>query len=190
MLVWYTARGAGFAALVLLTLATAGGAVQSSRRLSPTRRIVLQYAHRAAAVAGLVVVVLHVTTILADQYANVGWVGALVPGASGYRPFQVALGTIAVYCLVAVSALGAARRRMARNERGSRLWRGVHLLAYPCWGIAVVHGLLAGTDAGRAWAVALTVVCVVTVLTAIGFRLAEPRLAHVPVRQRPLEVAR
>ncbi|MHA3702777.1 ferric reductase-like transmembrane domain-containing protein [Jatrophihabitans sp. YIM 134969] len=190
MLIWYTARGAGFAALVLLTLATAGGALQSSRRLSPTRRVVLQYAHRAGAVAGLIVVTLHVATIIADSYAGVGLLGALVPGASGYRPWQVALGTVAVYGFVAVAALGAARRRMARSERGSRLWRGVHLLAYPCWAAAVLHGMTAGTDAGRAWAVALTVACVAAVVVAVGYRLAEPRLATVPVRARTLEVSR
>lgn len=190
MLVWYTARGAGFAALVLLTLATAGGALQSSRRLSPARRVVLQYAHRAGAVAGLVVVVLHVATILADSYAGVGWVGALVPGASGYRPWQVALGTVAVYGFVAVAALGVARRRMARSDRGSRVWRGIHLLAYPCWAVAVLHGVTSGTDAGRAWAVALTVACVAAVVGAVGLRLTESRPARVPVRRRILEVVR
>ena len=190
MLLWYTARGAGFAALVLLTLATAGGAVQSSRRLTPGRRVVLQYAHRAGAVAGLLVVVLHVVTIVLDEYANVGVVGALVPGTADYRPWQVALGTLAVYGFVAVAALGAARRRMARSEQASRRWRALHLLAYPCWAIAVLHGVTAGTDAGRAWAVALTVACVVTVVGAVGYRLAEPRLAYVPVRRRSLEVTR
>lgn len=190
MLLWYTARGAGFAALVLLTLATAGGALQSSRRLTPARRVVLQYAHRAGAVAGLLVVVLHVTTVVLDEYANVGVVGALVPGTSDYRAWQVALGTLAVYGLVAVAALGAARRRMARSERGSRLWRALHLLAYPCWAIAVLHGVTAGTDAGRAWAVAVTVGCVAAVVGAVGYRLAEPRPAHAPVRVRPLEMSR
>ena len=178
MLVWYTARGAGFAALVLLTLATAGGALQSSRRLPPARRVVLQYAHRAGAVAGLLVVLLHVATILADSYADVGWVGALVPGASGYRTLPVALGTTAVYGFVAVAALGAARRRIARSEQGSRVWRAVHLLAYPCWAVAVVHGVTAGTDAGRAWAIALTVACVTAVAGAVLGQL--PLLESIP----------
>lgn len=186
MLLWYTARGAGFAALVLLTLATAGGAVQSSRRLTPSQRVVLQYGHRAAAAAGLAVVVLHVATIVADEYSGVGVLGALVPGASGYRPWQVALGTLAVYGFVAVAALGVARRRMAGSERGSRVWRGVHLLAYPCWAVAVLHGVTAGSDVGRVWAVALTVTCVAAVVGAAGFRLTGRRPAHVPVRRVPL----
>jgi methionine sulfoxide reductase heme-binding subunit len=182
MALWYTARGAGFAALVLLTIATAGGAVQSARRLTPARRVVLQYAHRSAAVAGLLVVLLHVTTIVLDSYSGVDVLGALVPGASGYRAWQVALGTVAVYGFVAVAALGAARRRMARSERGSARWRTVHLLAYPCWGVAVVHGLTAGTDAGRAWAVGVTVTCVVAVAGALAHRLTDRRPARVPAR--------
>lgn len=192
MLLWYTARGAGLAAMVLLTVATAGGALQSSRRLDPARRVVLQYVHRAAAVAGLVVVVLHVTTVLLDRYSGVGPVGALVPGWSGYRGWQVALGTVALYGFVAVSALGAARRSMARSGRGSRTWRGLHVSSYAFWAVAVLHGFATGTDMTRAWAVGLTVACIAAVVGAVGFRLAEPRAPHVPVRTRHhvVEVAR
>ena len=66
----------------------------------------------------------------------------------------------------------------------------MHLLAYPFWAVAVLHGLTAGTDAGRAWAVALTVACVVAVVGAVAHRVAEPRALHVPVRRRTLEVTR
>lgn len=182
MLLWYTARGAGLAALVLLTLSTAGGAAQSLRRLSAPRRVVLQYAHRSAAVAGLAVVVLHVATIMADGYADVGLLGALVPGASDYRTWQVALGTASSYGFLAVAALGAARRSMARSVAGTRAWRAVHLLAYPFWAVAVVHGFTAGTDSTRPWAVALTVLCVLAVTGAVVARLLDRTPATVPVR--------
>ena len=78
MTLWYLARGAGLAALVLLTVTTALGALGTNRG-RPEVRVLLQYAHRATATLGLAVLTLHLTTILADQYAGVGWLGALVP---------------------------------------------------------------------------------------------------------------
>ena len=85
MTIWYLARGTGLAALVLLSISTAVGALMSGRGKA-TRRVVWNYVHRVSASLGLAVLAVHLVTILADSYAGVGWVGALVPFTSGYRP--------------------------------------------------------------------------------------------------------
>lgn len=175
MTVWLTARGAGLAALVLLTAATAVGALVSSRSLRPDLRVVVQYVHRTAAGAGLGVLVLHVLTVLADTYAHVGVTGAVVPFTAGYRATWVGLGTIAAYALVAVSVLGLARGRMAASARGAALWRGLHLLAWPAWALAMVHGLFSGTDTHLPWVRLLYLVCGAAVAVALSARLAETR---------------
>ena len=48
-------------------------------RGTAANRVVVQYVHRVTASLGLGVLVLHITTILADSYAHVGWRGAIVP---------------------------------------------------------------------------------------------------------------
>src|ERR1700709_1879441 len=113
-MLWYVARGAGLSALVLLTVSTALGALMTGRGTA-SNRVLAQYAHRATASLGLGVLLLHVLTILAASYAGVGWLGAVVPLQSGYRPLWVGLGTLAVYTFVGVAALGFARGRLTTS---------------------------------------------------------------------------
>lgn len=174
MTLWYTARGAGLSALVLLTAASCLGALLTGRG-TPAARVVGQYVHRVCASLGLGVLVLHVVTIVADSYAHVGVTGAIVPFTSGYRATWVGLGTIAGYLLVLVAVLGAARGRIAGSARGAALWRWLHGLAYPAWAIAVVHGFESGTDSGVGWVRVLYVGCVAAVLGSVVARLAPAR---------------
>lgn len=169
---WYTARGAGLAALVALTLATSLGALTSMRMLSASTRVVMQYTHRAAAALGLGLIAMHVGTLLADRHAGVGVRGALVPFASAYRTNAVALGSIAAYLLVAIIALGVARGRLAGSARGASWWRRVHTLAYGAWGLAMLHGLTAGTDAALPWVRTLWAVCLAAVVMSLSLRLS------------------
>jgi sulfoxide reductase heme-binding subunit YedZ len=171
MTLWYTARGAGLAALIVLTLSTSLGALASMKIRSAATRIVAQYTHRAAAGLGLGLIVLHVGTILADPKAGVGASGAFVPFASAYRPNAVALGSIAAYTLLLVAALGMARGRLAVSARGARAWRYVHTLAYGAWGLAMLHGLYAGTDAALRWVRTVWVLCLLAVLGSVAVRL-------------------
>jgi hypothetical protein len=180
MTVWYIARGAGLAALVLLTLSTALGAFGSRHgpsgpNRSPQRRYLVQYLHRAFAVLGLTALGLHVSAILADSFAKVGWVGALVPFSSAYRPTAVALGTLAAFSFVGAAALGLARGRLAATPRGARIWRGLHALAYAGWGLAILHGFTAGTDSSVGWVRHLYQLCLVAVLGSLAARLLQHR---------------
>jgi hypothetical protein len=166
MTIWYLARGAGLAALVLLTISTALGALMTGRGRA-AHRVLAQYAHRATAVLGLGALGLHLTAILADSYAGVGWAGALVPLQSGYRPGWVALGTLSVYTFIGVALLGLARGRMAASQFGARIWRGLHALAYAGWAMAMLHGINAGTDTSVGWVRVLYAGCGFSVVAAV-----------------------
>jgi hypothetical protein len=181
MMLWYTARGAGLAALVLLSISTSIGALVSRGGRTSTqvnRRYVVQYLHRAGAGLGLLVLGVHVGTILADPYAGVGWHGAIVPFASGYRPGWGALGTIAVYLFLTAAVLGLARGRMAASPHGARVWRALHCLAYVGWFSAMWHGFFSGTDSETGWVRLLYLACLVMVFAAGAARLASVRLGR------------
>ena len=188
MTLWYTARGAGLAALIVLTLATSLGALTSIKIRSAAVRVISQYTHRTAAGLGLGLIALHVGTILADRHAGVAVAGALVPFASTYRPNAVALGSIAAYLFVLLAALGLARGRLASSARGARVWRYVHTLTYGAWGLAMLHGLNAGTDAGLGWVRFLYVACFAGVAGAVAVRLtalnAPKKVAVATTKQR------
>jgi sulfoxide reductase heme-binding subunit YedZ len=176
MTLWYLARGAGLTAMLVLSIATALGAWSSSskaRRDGPalSRRFTLQRAHLAAAVTGLSLVVVHVLALVLDSASGV-WAGAaIIPMTSGYRPFAVTLGVVALYLLVLVAVTGAMRGRLAASSFAARTWRMVHASAYGAWALAVGHGIFAGTDSSSGPVIILDVMCVAMVVGALSWRL-------------------
>ncbi len=190
MTLWMTARGAGLAALTLMSFSICGGAIAIVIR-PPSARLVLQYMHRAGAALGLGVLVLHVATIAADSYAHVGLTGAIIPFTSGYRATWVGLGTIAAYLFLITAALGLARVPMAASARGAALWRKLHGLAYGGWAIALIHGFKSGTDSAVTWVEALYLICLIAGASAIAARClarsgTRPNTPS-PVASRPAE---
>lgn len=183
---WYVARGAGLSALIVLTAATTLGALGSIKTADPANRVIVQYLHRTAAVLGLLLIATHVTTIVLDQRSHLGLRAVLVPFASSYRPGAVAMGTFAAYTVVLVSVLGLARGRLAATARGAASWRGLHSLAYLAWGLAVLHGINAGTDRSQRWMLLITLVCITAVVVGLGGRL----LAGDADRGAPVNVRR
>ncbi|HEV7205836.1 MAG TPA: hypothetical protein VGN18_14595 [Jatrophihabitans sp.] len=177
--IWYAARGAGLSALVLLSVSTALGALVSHHGRASTRYVV-QYLHRVTALLGLTALSLHLGAILADSYAKVGWLHALLPFAAQYRPTWVGLGTIAAYTFVGVGLLGLARGQMAGTVRGARSWRGLHALAYAGWAAAVLHGVNSGSDTALGWVRLIYVLCLLGVLGSVAYRIAAVRSTSGP----------
>ena len=113
---------------------------------------------------------LHIVTAVIDPFTHLGWLTALVPFSSYYRTFWLGLGTIAFELLLAIVVTS-----LVRGFIGNNAWRAVHWLAYAAWPIGVVHGLGTGTDAWSGWFLAITIVCVLTVVTAAGYRMQSRR---------------
>jgi predicted ferric reductase len=147
MLPWIMGRGLGISAYLSLTGLTLLGLwlrhplAQRWQWPAPVTRIRVH----AVLAAGTVVLILgHVVALVLDRFAGVGVLGAVVPGASGFRPLAVALGTVGVYLAVLVGASAALAGRLA-----GRAWRPIHQAALAVFGLAWAHGLLAGSDSSR-----------------------------------------
>lgn len=111
--------------LVCFTFAVCLGALGSVRvdPLDPDareRRLLTQYLHRAAAVTGMLLILVHATAIVVDGKSGVSVSDVLIPLTAGYRPVAVALGTLSAYLFVFVAVAGASRRLVARSVRGAR----------------------------------------------------------------------
>lgn len=143
MLPWVLGRGLGLASFLALSVLVALGIWyrhESRIARSVLHPAVILRAHAALAVACAGLVAAHVAALVLDPYAKVGLIGALLPGASGYRPLGVALGTIAVYVGVIVGASAAGAGRIGGS------WIGPHRLASATFVLAWAHGVLSGTD--------------------------------------------
>lgn len=163
---WFVMRSSGLVAVVLLTVAVLLGL--TGPRLRPTPRLAGISAHRAASVAGTLLIVGHVVLALLDRWIVLDWPAALLPGVAGWERWGVALGALAVDMLIVVLLTTATR------AQAPHLWRRAHLLAYPVWALSVGHGLLVGTDAELM--AALSMVSVAVVLLGLAVRiLVRPR---------------
>ena len=177
MTLWFLARAAGFMALLGATVTiclgtTTASSTPANRLRRRESRMLLQLAHRSAAVVTLALLALHAALLVLDTHVAISLPGALVPFTAGYRGVAVGLGTLAVYCFAVVALVGALRGRLATSPRAVRWWRPVHALAYAAWPLAVAHGILAGTDTTRTWAWCLYAASVLAVVVAVWRRLS------------------
>ncbi|WP_206313054.1 cytochrome b/b6 domain-containing protein [Streptomyces sp. JB150] len=171
--------GAGVLSLVSLTCSVIWGLVAQDRIfLNARQRIVGQAVHRATAVASIAFLLLHVVTKLALDH--VGILAALIPFSLGVTGGAglIGLGSLAGLLMVFVGLTGALRSAFASPAPIAARWRTMHMLAYPAWCAALVHGLFAGRQAKPVF-VFLYGLCLVGVMTALALRSA-PR----PVKRR------
>jgi len=165
---WYLTRGTGVTALCLLTASVALGILEVRRWQSPRwPRFVTAGLHRYLSMLSVAFVAVHVGTTVLDGFAPIGWLDAVIPFRSPYRPVWLGLGAVALDLLIALIVTSLLRGRL-----GYRAWRAVHWVAYACWPVAFVHGLGTGTDVHKGWALVLNGACFVFVVGALWWRLA------------------
>ncbi|HEV3265267.1 MAG TPA: ferric reductase-like transmembrane domain-containing protein [Acidimicrobiales bacterium] len=168
---WYLTRATGLVALVLLSATVVLGVVASVGWTTERwPRFLSQTVHRNLSLFCLVLIGVHIVTTVADGYVPIGYLDAVIPFRTPYRPLWVGFGALAFDLLLAVAITSGLRRRI-----GTRAWRSVHWLAYVCWPIALLHGLGAGTDTRLSLTLLINVLCVVAVVGAVGWRLVTGR---------------
>ena len=164
---WALGRATGIVALLMFTVTVVLGIVsRSGRQVAGLGRFGLAELHRTAALAGVGLVAVHLTSLFFDPYAQLDLVDFLVPFVGTHRPLYLGLGTLAVDLLLVITMVS-----LLRNRVGPRVFRAVHWLTYLLWPVALVHGLGTGTDAGSLWMDAIAVVCCVAVAVAVSWRL-------------------
>lgn len=134
----------GVVALVALTAAVGVGIVAADRIvMNPAGRVVAQAVHRAVSLAALAFLVTHIVLEILAHRSHM--IDAVVPFLAHGRTFYIGLGTVASDLVIVLIVSGIARGRFA--NRWPWTWRAIHLTAYLCWPLAIVHGLLAGRTA-------------------------------------------
>ena len=142
---WIAARALGVMAYLLLALEVATGLVLSHPRNTAAWRKTKQVFpwHEMLTVFTFGFLAIHGVLLAVDRYANVGWLGALVPGLSAFRTPAIALGTVAAYTML-FTAITAKWTRLLP----SGWWLKVHRLAALTFLMAWLHAVLSGTDGG------------------------------------------
>lgn len=166
-LLWYASRSTGAVCLALLTITTALGLAAAQRVGTPRwPRFVTQSLHRTLSLLAVLLLAGHVAVVVLDDFVEIRLVEALVPFVGTYRPLWLGLGAIAADLIVLLVVTSLLRTRMPQ-----RAWRGIHLTAYACWPVAMLHALGTGSDPRHAWFAALAVGCAAVVAVVLLWRL-------------------
>lgn len=165
---WYATRGTGVVALLLLTATVVLGVAGTARFAAPRwPRIMTAGLHRHLSLLAVAFVAMHVVTTVLDPFAPIGWIAAVVPFTSSYRPLWLGLGAVAFDLLLAVVVTSLLRARL-----GYRTWQAVHWLSYASWPVALWHGLGTGTDSRQALMITLDAGCVAAVACVAAWRIS------------------
>lgn len=147
---WYVARSSGLVAYLLLSSSVVLGALMAGRTKFTWPRFAVEEVHRFLALLAGVFIAVHGLALLLDTVVPISLAQALVPFDSPYKPFAVGLGVLAAELAAAVGITNLLRSRMPHT-----LWRRAHYLTLAVWGLATVHGFLAGTDRLDPWFAAI-----------------------------------
>ncbi|GGZ18566.1 membrane protein [Streptomyces poonensis] len=164
--------GAGVLSLVSLSCSVVWGLVASDRLfLNARQRIVAQAVHRTTAIASVAFLLLHVTVKLALDHTT--FLAALIPFSLGVTGTAglIGFGSLAALLMITTAVTGALRSAFASPAPVAARWRAFHMLAYPAWCFALVHGLYAGREAKPVF-VTLYCLCLAGVAGALALRSA------------------
>lgn len=165
----YLNRSTGTVALVLLTVVVVLGVLNVSRLATPRwPRLVVAGVHQRLAMLAVCFVTLHVISTVANGYAPIGLLYAVLPIHSAYRTPWLGVGAVGFDLVVAVLITSLLRARL-----GYRAWRAIHWLTYACWAISMAHtfGLSNDLLAGHVWMLVITWVCVGVAAAAVAARV-------------------
>ncbi|NTW41150.1 MAG: hypothetical protein HGA44_14965 [Cellulomonadaceae bacterium] len=169
---WVLGRAGGVTSYVLMVALVVTGLVLAHpwarhlHRPSPRTRLTL---HVTLATFTLVFTVLHVVVLAVDPWAEVGWAGALLPMASGYRPVAVTLGLVALWSGLVTGITARFAGRFA-----ARVWWPIHKVAAVSLGLVWAHAVLAGSDVGALRGFYLATGCGVLALAATRYGARTP----------------
>ncbi|WP_318203591.1 cytochrome b/b6 domain-containing protein [Streptomyces sp. SCL15-4] len=171
--------GAGVLSLVSLSCSVIWGLFAQDRIFLNTRqRIIGQAVHRTTAVASIAFLLLHITTKIALGHTEA--IAAVVPFSLGVTGIAglIGLGSLAGLLMIFVGVTGALRGTFATPAPVAARWRAMHMLAYPAWCAALIHGLYAGRAAKPVFVI-LYSLSLLAVMGALALRAA-PR----PVKRK------
>lgn len=156
----------GAFALVGLSLAVMMGLACTDRLIIKVEhRIVFQSAHRAMAFVAVGFLFAHIALQVA--YSRVDLMNTVIP--FGSPDIAVALGPIGSNLFILIVVTGILRARFANSSR-PWLWRTIHVSAYMCWPVSMIHGLNAGRPAPD-WVTLSYAACLVGVGLMLLIRL-------------------
>jgi sulfoxide reductase heme-binding subunit YedZ len=179
LILWYAARAAALAAFFVLAASLLTGMAIRTAYLAPVaRNRTVVAVHGFLTWFWLPLVGVHVSALVLDVTSRITPLDLLIPfrvNEGAGSQLAIGLGTVSLLLLVLIAATSALRRLMRPF-----LWRWIHRLTYPMFGIFLIHAQLAGTDFSQV-AISLTAWATLGGLLALALlRAAGGRMSTEP----------
>jgi predicted ferric reductase len=145
---WYISRATALTAFFLLWLSMAMGISITNKlaKIWPGGPTAFDL-HEFISLLGIAFALFHAAILMGDHYIHYGLTQVLVPFSSQqYKPFWVGLGQLSFYLWGIVMISFYLRKRISSPN-----WRLVHYASYLVFGLALIHGIVSGTDTGLTW---------------------------------------
>ena len=168
---WDVARGGGFTAYILLTLAVVAGLALSAQVQSPGRwpRIINNEMHNFLTLIASIFTGIHILAVWIDPFTRFGWSAIFIPFVTTYRTTWMSLGIVAFYLGLAIGL-----STLIRPWIGYKLWRKMHIATLAIYALVTVHGFFTGTDAQTWWGLAIYLISILLVAGFLLRRLLVP----------------
>ncbi len=180
---WYLSRGSAFVAFILLWLSMVFGLIITNRvaRIWPGGPIAFDL-HQYFSLLGLGFGLFHALILTGDRYIQAGLVQVVLPFAyQNFKPVWVGIGQLAFYAWAIVVASFYIRKQL-----GNKSWRLVHYASFLAFSLALVHGLVSGTDSQTVWAGMLYWFAGGSLLLLLFYRIMVTVGNKKPQRARPV----
>lgn len=142
---WYLARSSAFVSYGLLGLSMAFGLLMTNKlaRIWPGGPTAFDL-HQHTSLLGLAFGIFHALILMGDHYIAATLKQVLTPFRySGYAPFWVGLGQVGLYGMALIGL-----SFYVKPVLGRQAWRIIHVLSFVVFMLALVHGIMSGTDTG------------------------------------------
>ena len=180
---WMVIRGSGIVAYALLSASSIWGLLVSTKVLGrAVKAKPVTWFHESLGLGALIATVVHMVALTMDDFIEFGWADVLVPGMASWNSMAVSFGVMAFYGL-AIVALSF----YVKGAIGQKAWRTIHFLAFGTFLAALVHGVMAGTDAGHPAVVALYFGSALLIVALVAIRVIQQRAGtDRPATRRPV----
>jgi predicted ferric reductase len=139
---WHLSRASGMVAYGLLATSMLLGLLLSTRFAKTWPGTARAFAlHEHASILALAFALFHAIVLLGDRHTTFTLAEIVTPFGASHRPVAVGLGQLAIYGVTLLVASFYVRKRI-----GQRAWRWIHFASFAVFVMALVHGLVAGTD--------------------------------------------
>jgi sulfoxide reductase heme-binding subunit YedZ len=173
--IWQMIRSLGIVSYLFLAIGICLGISYSMPILPASWKKTMYKLHNFFTIGGTAMGLLHGVITVIDTYMPYTWNEVLIPFTSEQHPILNGLGTISGYLMLIVIFTSDIRNKLKKS-----VWFVLHVMAYPSFFMAFIHGYFLGTDTSNPAVHAMYLVTIAAVLGVSVLRGFVPGKAKTP----------